>query len=78
MSAAPNSIRCYVEDECGDRFLVTMAGLDYEARFREHARWWIKTGHKQVPKRRDGSARRMPAGQCRVVIEPYHDASAKH
>jgi hypothetical protein len=76
MTAAPNAIACKVVDACGEEFLHTFAGLDYEAKFRKHARWWIRYATRPGAHRdRDalGNRLRQPVKPCRIVVEPYRD-----
>lgn len=80
MSTAPNSARYCVIDAIGREFLTTFAGLDYEARFRAHARWWVR--HRTRPgAHRDkdalGRVLDQPIRPVRVVVEPYHDPSSQ-
>lgn len=76
---APNSAAYYVQDACGDKFLYTLAGLDYEAAFRKHAAWWIRYStrpgaHKDTDVH--GNRLRQPVRPTKVVIEPYYDKSS--
>lgn len=79
MAQKPNSVCCYVEDAAGDKFLFTLAGLDCEAGFRKHARWWIRYATRpNAYKDTDASGRpiRHPAKPCRIVVERYYDKSS--
>jgi hypothetical protein len=58
----------YVLDACGDKFLYTIAGADYEPAFRKHARWWIGYMRK-TRKGFDGRTIHGPVRPCRIVIE---------
>lgn len=65
-----NSLRMYVEDALGDKFLFTCASNrpGQAESFRRHARWWLRTGHKR--------SKNGPCFPCKVVVEPYQDDSS--
>lgn len=67
-----NSLRMYVEDAVGGRFLFTCATNRPEQKesFRRHARWWINSGYRQTP------VAKQPAFPCRIVVEEYQDDTA--
>lgn len=67
-----NSLRMYVEDATGDKYLFTCANNreDVAKRFRSHAMWFIRHGHKHNP------PHRQPAMPCKVIVEAYQDATA--
>lgn len=67
-----NSLRMYVQDVTGDKYLFTCATNreGQESSFRKHAAWWLRTGYKSSP------ARNFPAFPCAVVVEPYQDETA--
>lgn len=67
-----NSLRMYVEDITGDKFLFTCA-TDREGQadaFKRHAAWWLRTGYKHSP------VQSQPCFPCKVVVEPYNDETA--
>jgi hypothetical protein len=80
MTGAPNSVRCWVEDAGGQQFLWTSArGLAYEAKFREHAAWWIKYATRPGAHKDTDSAGRpvpRPTMPCRVIVEPFYDPTS--
>lgn len=64
--SGPEGITCFVQDATGARFLFTIAGAEYEPRFRKHAREWI------AAKRRPGSHRDkgpQPIFPVQIVVE---------
>ncbi len=67
-----NSLRMYVEDAVGGKFLFTCAtNREGQAEaFRRHANWWIRTGYKSSP------VQSQPCFPCKIVIEPYEDNTA--
>lgn len=67
-----NSLRMYVLDAVGDKFLFTLA-TNREGQvssFRRHASWWMRTGYKSAP------VGRQPCFPCSVVVEEYQDSTA--
>lgn len=62
----------YVEDSTGNKFCYTIADADYEKQFREHARWWMRTGWRHTAKaiRAEGHWHRIPVGPFKVVVKP--------
>lgn len=50
---------------------MTIADADYEPQFREHARWWMRTGWKHTASamRKEGNWHRVPVGPFKVVVE---------
>jgi hypothetical protein len=58
----------YVEDACGDKFLFTIADVDYEPAFRKHARWWMNY-MRRTRYDRNGGLLRSPIRPCKVVVE---------
>jgi len=69
-----NSLRMYVEDAAGGKYLFTCATNreGQENAFRKHASWWIKTGYKH------SSIESQPCFPCKIVIEPYQDKTARN
>ena len=69
-----NSLRMYVEDALGRKYLFTCANNreDVEKRFRSHAMWFIRRGYKHSP------LNRRPVMPCRVIVEAYQDATARN
>jgi hypothetical protein len=67
-----NSLRMYVEDAVGDKFLFTCATNrpGQAASFRRHANWWLRRGYRHTV------TSRQPCFPCKVVIEPYQDDTA--
>lgn len=51
----------YVIDGMGNKYLFTCADADYEAAFRKHAAWWMRSGWKQ--------SRASPIKPFRIVVE---------
>lgn len=64
-----NSLRMFVQDAVGDKYLFTCAtNREGQAKaFRRHANWWLKTGYKDSP------VNRQPCFPCTIIIEPYQD-----
>lgn len=67
-----NSLRMYVEDAIGCKFLFTLASNreGQEKSFRNHATWWIKKGYRY------SKVEFQPAHPCRIIVEPYQDQTA--
>jgi hypothetical protein len=67
-----NSLRMYVADVLGMKYIVTYANNrpGQAEGFRRHAKWWIRTGYKMSP------LNRQPCFPCKVVVEPYQDDTA--
>lgn len=67
-----NSLRMYVVDKIGDKFLFTTATRrpGQEAAFRKHARWWMGGGYRVSP------INKQPCHPCRIVIEIYQDETS--
>lgn len=67
-----NSLRMYVQDAVGTKFLFTCANNrpGQAEQFRKHAAWWIKTGYKKTP------VEKQPAFPCSIIVEPYQDQKA--
>ena len=68
-----NSLRMYVEDAVGEKFLFTFAtNREGQAEaFRRHAAWWLRTGYKHSP------VQSQPCFPCKIVVEPYNDETAQ-
>lgn len=69
-----NSVRMYVKDAIGAKYLFTCATNRAEqiSNFRKHANWWIKSGHKYSP------IEKQPCFPCEIIIEKYQDETANN
>jgi len=68
---AASTLCAYVSDACGDKYLFTVSDdtPEHRKRFRDHARWWMKSGYKTAP------PNKQPAFPCRIVFEPNEPAN---
>lgn len=67
-----NSLRMFVMDAVGDKYLFTCATNreGQASQFRKHARWWLRGGYKSAP------TDKWPCFPCQIVVEEYQDETA--